>query len=159
MRDVLVERFSLGMHHESRSLPTYVLTGSARISSLASGIGPARRECTASTERITTAPPAPPAACGSELGSGYFRSGATTMSQLARALSHALNSTVVDHTQSPGTFAVDLAWTAGDRSSVVRTIAAAGFNLKATTEPVDVLVIDRASLPAESGKRALRSHS
>jgi uncharacterized protein (TIGR03435 family) len=82
------------------------------------------------------------------------------MTQLSGQLSRALNSTVVDKTNLPGLFDVDLTFAAGlsvggpgpaDAPSIFTALQEQlGLKLESGRGPVDVLVIDSVEHPIEN---------
>jgi uncharacterized protein (TIGR03435 family) len=173
VRTLLTERFKLRLHHESRALPLYELLLARSDRGIGPRLRPATTDCVAKTEALrgplaNAQPvhlPSPRDPCVVQAGGGYVKGGAIDMSHLARTLSNRLNRVVRDQTGLSGMFEIDLTWPLGTvaqappgvpQSSPLGpnslSISTAlqeqlGLKLKASTGPVDVLVIDGASPP------------
>ena len=152
-RTLLADRFKLTAHTESRTLPIYELVRDDRKNG--PRLRPATAGCVAKIEALRaglgSAPPMPPHdPCAPESGPGYLKGGAIDMSQLTLVLANRSNRVVRDETSLPGMFEVNLTWS-GDRPSLFTALQEQlGLNLRATTGPVAVLVVDRAEHPTEN---------
>jgi uncharacterized protein (TIGR03435 family) len=163
---LLVDRFHLKYHHETRDLPSYSLM-------IAKG-GPKLKESSQQT---------PPAKDGESKNSaprgrmmmdrGRLQAEGTTLQFLAQALSRQLGRTVVDKTGLAGNYDYILQWTPDDApppgpgpgGGPPNTDAGAdpvgpsiftalqeqlGLKLESAKGPVDVIVIDHMDLPTEN---------
>jgi uncharacterized protein (TIGR03435 family) len=170
LRMLLVDRFKLVVHHETKELPTYAL-----VLARADGrLGPRLRRSDVDCSDPRNAPP--PAADGTpSCGFRNFPGKATgrvTMSDLAqRMLINALDDRrpVEDRTGLVGTFDFDLEWTP-DRPAPPRPAEAPpappidpngasiftalreqlGLKLEPQKGPIDILVVDNAEHPTEN---------
>lgn len=171
LRALIIERFQLKAHVESRQMNTYVLTRPSPDSPLGAGLTPV--DC-------TTAKPVTSATLSAALSSGRnipcgltmsstngIRAGGITMASFASLLSSLMNTTVLDKTGMTGTYslaaefslsrgslqasaptegAVSIPDTGGSVFSGVRDL---GLRLERRREAVDVLVIDSIQQPDE----------
>ena len=139
MRAMLVDRFQLVTHHETRTLPVYALTVAKGGLKLPAGDGQAGR---------------------TSWGPRLIRFASGTMSELAGRLSSYMDLNVIDKTGMPGQYAInlsfaptDLGMTSGDTAldsgpSIFQALQEqAGLKLESTKGPVEVLVIDHAEKP------------
>lgn len=165
LRSALTDRFGLELHRERREIPVYVLVVAARDGS----VGPNLRrsnpdECgkparpfprAADTQASTTDRP-----CGSGLSrAGYVAARAMDVSFLTGRLGAWTDRLLVDRTGLSGTFDWDLQWTpdalttdAANAATTALPLVTAlreqlGLRLEPRREPVEILVIDRASRP------------
>ncbi|HET9195807.1 MAG TPA: TIGR03435 family protein [Vicinamibacterales bacterium] len=171
VRALLADRFGLAAHMETREMPIFVLTV-AKPGASGPRLQPAAFDC--------SAPDAPSrmiagrVQCGLLVsqngGSASLRGGGTTMADFARTLGEYVDRPLVDRTGLTARYDLDLQFTA-DRSALVGARPPGG--LDATTDsdipplptalreqlglrldsergPVEVLVIDRVSQPAEN---------
>ena len=138
LRALLVDRFKLVVHNESRELPMYELVKARSDGKLGPQLQPSTVDCAAiaAARGRAGAPPAPgaggvtgtgrgPAAggrgpafdaagrpvCGTMVGPANIAAGGQTMSQLATILSGRVDRPVVDRTGFTGNFDIDLTWT------------------------------------------------
>ena len=142
IRSLLVERFRLAFHLETRDRPVYLLTVASP-----GRLGAALRP---SNESVTTF-----------LGSGGTLTGrGITLRQLTGLLGTGAGRTVLDRTGLTGTYDIDLQWTPVQALAPAADPAAApdiftavreqlGLRLDASRGPVETLVIDRAEKPAD----------
>jgi uncharacterized protein (TIGR03435 family) len=179
LRTLLVERFKLAVHHETRELPVYALVFARSDGKLGPQLHPASVDCEAlrATGRDRGAPPPFPQpgerpTCGMRLGPGQMAGGGYPLSQLATTLSSFVQRVVVDRTGLAGNFDFDLTWSpdqfqgggplgplpgserpVGSDSSAPSIFTALeeqlGLKLASQKGPVDVLVIDRVERPTE----------
>jgi uncharacterized protein (TIGR03435 family) len=152
LQNLLVERFSLKMHVETRSLPIYALALAHEDGRLGPDLHPG------TTGRY----PGEIAYTGGGLsaaGQSMVMRGAT-MPELAASLSAKLERTVVDRTGLDGRFELELRYTMPDGPAMTASDPAGrapdlftalqeqlGLKLEATRAPIDVLVIDGAEHP------------
>jgi uncharacterized protein (TIGR03435 family) len=172
---LLVERFNLKYHHETRELPMYTLV-------VAKG-GPKLKE----SKDPAPGPDDPPSTAGVPKGPinmrgrmmmmpGHIESQGTTLDMLAHSLSPQLGHTVIDKTGLTGKYDYTLQWTPDDGSgpmpggpgggpgggtgreeSAVQTGGPSlftaieeqlGLKIESTKGSVDVIVIDHLDLPS-----------
>ena len=168
LQALLADRFGLVARREMREVPTYELVMPAP-----GRPGPRLRPSTADCAGLAAARARGEAQSGTVPTCGTARGGAgemtasgVTMAELARNLSAGAGRLIVDRTGLAGGYDFDLSWAAdpeatagpspGDRATDTRPslFAAVQEQLGLKLEPrrglVDVLVIDRAALPAEN---------
>jgi uncharacterized protein (TIGR03435 family) len=177
LRQLLADRFKLGLHHETRDISVYALVIAKRDGKL----GPQLRPANAADCRATKAPnPAASTASNPNTpgfiefdslpcSAGFSRQGhlaarTTIFSTFVTGLSNWTDRLVFDHTGLAGTFDWDLQWrpepltgdlpnATSDRSfdagvSLVTALQEQlGLKLESTKGPVDVLVIDHVEQP------------
>jgi uncharacterized protein (TIGR03435 family) len=177
---LLVERFNLKYHHETRELPTYSLVvakGGPKLKPSAIQDPPPSPK-----PPDAGAPPRPDEAGGNNpprhmmrlMGRGHFEAEGGNTQMLARVLSQQLGRTVVDKTGLTGAYDYTLQWTPDDASppgpggadggpprNENQTDAAGpslftavqeqlGLKLQSEKGPADVIVIDHIDLPSEN---------
>lgn len=173
LRALIIERFKLKSHIESRQVNTYVLTRPSPDSPLGAGLK--QVDCSAPRTATTTAAAllalerggAVP--CGSLMSSasGGIRAGGLTMASFASLLSSLMNTTVIDKTGMTGTYSFTADFVLSSRNlqasapgesmptlvesgtSVFSAIKEMGLRLERRREAVDVLVIDSIEQPDE----------
>ncbi len=138
IKSLLIERFKLAAHTESRELQVYALVVARSDGKLGPGLRPASADCAATIAargrggpppgpggpggpggagavgRGPIAPPQPgqPMPCGMmRFGPGNLAAGGTPIAQLATNLSPSVNRIVVDKTGLTGVYEFDLRWT------------------------------------------------
>jgi uncharacterized protein (TIGR03435 family) len=173
VRTLLVDRFKLVVHNESRELPIYSLVLARDDGRRGPQLNPAAVDCASLRGRGGAPPPLPAPGerppCGIRISPGNLVGGGMGMVQLANALSRlpALNRLVVDQTGLAGTFDFDLKWTPDqipqtppgggplpsidpDGPSLFAAVQEQlGLKLESTKGPVNVVVIDAAERPTE----------
>jgi uncharacterized protein (TIGR03435 family) len=145
VQQLLADRFRLAMHHETKELQVYAIVPSKRGAHLA--------------------PVAPEEAAGNTAAGGYMPGAITARNATVAEFANLMNRymqlqwPVVDDTHLAGKFDFDVKWTPeeGERAgtsngATPQELFAAmdeqlGLELKATKEPVDVLVIDGVERP------------
>lgn len=141
MQALLADRFKLVFHRETKMLPEYELV-------IAPG-GP-KLEATAAESLNDQS---------SSQGDRQIRGKALTMTTLANMLISAVGAPVVDRTGLTGKYTISLAFapmlgTPGDDEPLPTILGVLpqqlGLKLEKTKGPVEVMVIDRAELPAEN---------
>jgi len=159
LRALLVERFKLAVHEETRELPTYALVK-------ARPDGKAGPQLTPSTEGDCVAPGAPPVRgprpdvdpqspqpCGRIVYSqAGWRARGVTADQIAKALEAFVGRVVVNRTDLAGAFNITLEFARdSDASTSIFTALREqlGLRLDSQKNTESVLVIDRAERPAE----------
>ena len=167
MRGLLVERFRLAVHPETRPVSSALaLVVATRDGRLGPALRPSTVDCSA-LARSARPSPRGQTRCGAAMAIGHFTLGGGTLIQLANTLSNIVGQVVVDRTGLAGNFDIDLTWTPDqtaqrqpDSPDLTRadtngpSIYAAlqeqlGLKLESQKNPVDVLVIDRAERPTE----------
>jgi bla regulator protein blaR1 len=170
LRALLVERFRLAVHNETRELPIYALVAARSDGQF----GPQLRRpsnCVTPVEQRSTRPedgtrtPSLPT-CGNKVLPGNMSGRGVTMLTLTGNLSVFAGRTVVDRTGLSGTFDFDLTWTpdlmtpgrdaAGPGGVVTDSNGPSlptalqeqlGVKLESTKGPVNVIVIDHVEKP------------
>jgi uncharacterized protein (TIGR03435 family) len=176
LRTLLADRFSLAVHREQRERPIYVLTMAARNGQPGPKLRPAAAPCAAPSRppgmppgpppsQIPAPPPlgavGPPPRCPSLFRAGHFSGCAVSMDRLAGELADVAGRPVVNRTGLMGEFDLDLRYTAELIAQPSPDAATApglttalqeqlGLKLEAGRGPVEMLVIDRAVMPAEN---------
>lgn len=155
MRTMIGDRFKVRSHMESR--PTRVF---ALIALNPDALGPSLKrsdiDCTNPAERTKPNPAGAPA-CGFQYTDGLIQGHGVTLDQVAAEI--AAGRTVVNRSNLPGTYDVELRWTPESTQApsddAPPTLATAlreqlGLRLESATLPMDFLVIDSAELPEEN---------
>jgi uncharacterized protein (TIGR03435 family) len=177
LRSLLVERFKMVAHDETRPMPVYVL-----VAAKGGQLGPQLRRHTDDTGCVDMsqavgrgtpdpAKPLPPPICGGWSGSpnlGRLAGQRNTLENLGQALSGQLGRPVVERTGLTGPFDLMLEWTPQgalpaeaqaildaspnpDRPSIFTALQEQlGLRLVPDTAPIDVVVIDRVERPSEN---------
>jgi uncharacterized protein (TIGR03435 family) len=162
LRQLLVDRFTLKVHKETREVPIYALDQARRDGKL----GPALRRpvtdyCAEAAARARTGQPKSPTQpsqrirCGMRGGQGTLTAGSIPVATFAGRLSSLVNRVVVNRTGLDGVFDFDLSWTpdqaAATDSSGPSIFTALqeqlGLKLESTRGPVEFLVIDSVEQP------------
>ena len=174
VQDLLVSRFRLQFHHETRPLQ-----GSRLVMARSDKrLGPRLQRASDADADCTSRPPLQPDAsgvpktppCGIMRGVGRFSARGLTMGRLATALA-GTDAPVFDETGLDGTFNADLEWTPDDLRAGppdAQAVAAPsggplepppfvtamqdqlGLRIETIKEPVDVLVVDQLQHPTEN---------
>jgi uncharacterized protein (TIGR03435 family) len=137
LQSLLVERFKLALHRETRTLPIYEL--------VIAKSGPKIHEVASDGHSNST-----------RMGEGRLTATHVTMTDLAVQLSRHLGRAVIDQTGLKGAFDFTLDYAADDADTSRPSIFTAlqeqlGLRLEATKGPVEVLVVDRAErIPTEN---------
>jgi len=172
MRALLIDRFKLITHMESKQLPIYEMVLAKVDKSLGPQIYPTNTDCAALIASFNRGrgPQSPPLTqdgapdCGGRWVPGKVTFGTQPMAQLAATLSQVLQRTVVDHTGLTGTYSATLTWTPdrttqGERDAELPQVdqigpslftaiqEQLGLKLVSTRGAVDVLVIDHVERP------------
>jgi bla regulator protein blaR1 len=157
LRQLLLERFNLKVHKETREVPIYALVLARSDGRLGPALHPLPTdycaEVAARGRSGQPAPPPPPAqrrGCVMRGGSGTLTAGSMPISTLAGRLVPLVNRVVEDRTGLRGVFDFDLEWTpdeiaATDLSgpSIFTALQEQlGLKLESAKGPVDVLIID-----------------
>jgi uncharacterized protein (TIGR03435 family) len=157
MRTMLADRFKLRAHSETRALPVYELRLARTDGRLGGSLTRVADACPPPGAPQATGEKGPPVRCGFTVQDGVLK-GNGTMANIASELMVAGRHTV-DRTELPGVYSIDLRWspdnTAGLAPEAPPEIFTAvreqlGLQLRATTAPTEVLVIDSAERPDEN---------
>ena len=177
LRSLLMDRFKLMSHRETREMPTFSLV----TTTLSPTFGPTLRRsvvdqtaCDARRAAIQRREPVPPTAPGAApiCGSGRTVPGQITavgwsLDRLASALAPFVNRMVFDHTNLAGLYDFELTWTPeqtpqlppdapplnidpNDPSIFTAVQEQLGLKLDSQKGPVDVIVIDSVEHPTEN---------
>jgi uncharacterized protein (TIGR03435 family) len=175
LQSLLVDRFKLAFHRESRDMPIYALMKARPDGKLGPNLGAAAVDCAAVMRgrRGGGPPPAPPqpgqkVECGFMIGFGRMNVGGMPLGQLAQSLSPMVGRIVLDKTELTGNYDFELSYSPeglsfpggppllnGGPAPVdpnLPTIFTAlqeqlGLKLDSQRGPVDVVVIDRLEQP------------
>jgi uncharacterized protein (TIGR03435 family) len=169
LRLLLVDRFKLIVHTETREAPVYALTAARSDRRLGPRIRESDAKCTEEARRFFPGgdPGAAAPRCGDfRLGAGALIARGMTMPALARLLSGRTDRPVLDRTGLTSAYDVDVDWSsdlglqqappgsagAGDLTPDGVSLFTAlqeqlGLRLERARAPVEVLVIDRAEPP------------
>lgn len=157
LRGLLTERFQLTLRKESRELPVYALM----LARPDRRLGPGLRRRDDSCEGFLPRPGIPDLNGNTPL-CGYLRGGQGTLNYRGVSISSLLRPNVlgglerivIDRTQLPGLFDIDLTWAIDtsaftDAPSMFTAVEEQlGLRLTPTRAPVDVVVIDGAQRPS-----------
>jgi len=176
LRSLLVERFTLAVHNETRDMPVYALMKARTDGKLGTKLTPATVDCAAlgRGRRGGGPPPAPPQPgqkmdCGMMIGPGRLNAGGMPMSNLATALAPQVGRIVLDKTELMGNYDFELSYAPEAIGSVggpppllnggplpvdpnapnlfTALQEQLGLKLDSQRGPVDVVVIDRIEQP------------
>jgi uncharacterized protein (TIGR03435 family) len=133
LQSLLLERFQLAVHPETRELPVYSMVLAKGGSKLQRGDDNLR---------------------GSFSMGGTLLRGTLDSAAFAAHLTSALHRTVIDNTGLEGTWQFNLTWAADDAATGPSIFTAIqeqlGLKLESSKGPVQVLVIDRAQKPSDN---------
>jgi uncharacterized protein (TIGR03435 family) len=174
---LLVERFKLQAHRETREVATYDLVVDRDDRRLGPRLRPSDIDCVARRAAARAGGPPPPPqgpppdpstvrpVCGLRQTPSMFAGNAVTMTQLAGALAPAAGRVVFDRTSLTGYFDIDVEWNPGQEqtprpdgappptvnSSAPPIFTAIreqlGLRLEGSRAPVDLVVVDAAERP------------
>lgn len=159
LRALLIDRFKLRVHVESREQDAYALMLARRDGQLGPRLQPSRVDCRARTEAQARNQPVPPLPTGSKpcafnAGPGSLTMAGWPITTLMAVLGQA-GRPVIDNTGLPGTFDVELRWApdagaaAGDAPSLFTAVQEQlGLKLEPARTTVDYLVIDHVERPS-----------
>jgi len=177
LQALLADRFSLAVHREQRQQPVYELTVAARNGRPGPQLRAAKGECLPVTRPagMPPLPPPPPPGlteaipllfartafkCPSIFMAGYVSARAVSLDALSTELEPVVGRPVLNRTGLTGEFDIDLSYSPGLEAATAGTdlapqLATAlrdqlGLRLAARRRAVDVLVIDRATMPSEN---------
>ena len=157
---LLVDRFKLAAHSETREAPVFALVLARRDGRPGPGLRQAALDCVAAAAagRVIPPPePGQPAICETEI-SDRIRGRGQPLSSLARMLTVFVQRRVVDRSGLSGGFDFDLQFEAGATGPTGPTVDAAsnvitalqeqlGLRLESTRAPVEFVVVDRIEQP------------
>ena len=171
-RMLLVERFGLVVHQETRDLPVFALVVARDDRKFGPEITASKLDCESQAQARRGGPPPAPATpdqptCGMRIAPGRMVMGGTPMAQFATVLSNFVQRVVLDRTQLAGAFDFRLSWTPerlpqgppppgapplpavdpNGPSLFAALQEQLGLKLESTRAPLDVLVIDRVERP------------
>ena len=171
-RTLLVERFGLVVHLETRDLPVFALVVARDDRKFGPEITASKLDCESQAQARRGGPPPAPATpdqptCGMRIAPGRMVMGGTPMSQFATVLSNFVQRVVLDRTQLAGAFDFRLSWTPerlpqgppppgapplpavdpNGPSLFAALQEQLGLKLESTRAPLEVLVIDRVERP------------
>ena len=135
---LLADRFKLTVHHETRTIQSYVLEVAKQ--------GPKLEKAKEGEDSVSSS-------------RGAMHAKHVTMDRFADFLSREMDHPVINHTGLAGTFNLKLQWEpeladgagATDRPSLFTAVQEQlGLRLRAEKTPVDVIVVDHAEQPAEN---------
>ena len=147
LRTLLIDRFRLKTHTETRQIPVYnlVLARDDR------RLGPQLRRSTLDCA-VTR--------CTASVVSGKIQTNGYSMAHVAQLLTGNIDRMVLDRTGLTGVYDLELVWTPDDRAADVVTrdapalftavVEQLGLKLEPAIGPVDVLVIDSVERPKEN---------
>jgi len=144
LRTLIVDRFKLAYHNESREMPVYALTRPRKDGKL----GP---QLAASADHCGDLPDGKPRRCEFDVGFGKVHGHGVPLELLTTTISGFSGRVVVDQTELKGPFDFDLTWTppdGGGPSLFTAVEEQLGLKLEPTRAPVGILVIDRVEKPA-----------
>ena len=171
MRSLLVERFKLAVHRETREFPAYSLELARRDRRPGPQLHPSTVDCAAiaAARGPNEKPPATPGNVGPQCGiratGGQMMAGGIPLSQLATLLSSIVQRVVIDKTGLTGNFDFQLRWTPDrmaqgapgsaataandpDAPSIFTALQEQlGLRLESAKNRVEVLVIDHVERP------------
>jgi len=139
LRALVAERYSLVTHQERRDMPIYALVMARPNRAPGAALRPSTRDCSV------------PNTCNVFGDPGVLKATGRTMDDLARNLSQmSLGRMVVNRTNLPGAFDVELMWNDTDGPSLFTALQEQlGLKLESDRAPTEVLVIDSAKRPME----------
>jgi uncharacterized protein (TIGR03435 family) len=159
LQTLLVQRFNLRAHRETREQPVYDVVVARPDGRLGPRLKRSDSDCVGANDPPTV-PPSRDAPCAALFGvgpaGGRIVSKGQPLRRVISALSMAVSRTVVDRTALEGPFDVDLQWgadvgtavTAGDTPSIFTALQEQlGLRLEPARGPVEVLVIDSVERP------------
>lgn len=165
LQAMLAQRFGLAVHRETREEPAYILVHARDDKRLGAQLTPSTQQC---TTEIDGGPLRAPVGrvtedgkplCSIMMGPARIRGGGLTLRFLANALGGYAGRPVIDRTGLEGPFDFDLQYApAGrglppddNRPSIFTAIQEQlGLELRPAVEPIEMLVVDRVSMPTEN---------
>jgi uncharacterized protein (TIGR03435 family) len=173
LQNLLVDRFQLLMHRESREIPVYRLVTAREDKRLGPKLVPSDVDCARwladkKSQIIGQGPIGPGGARPACLMTGqrnYILGGTRSMAQLARSLEFVVARPVVDETGLAGNFDIDLQWAPAPGVDLQEPVVSAvadnggslftalqeqlGLKLEPGRAPVDILLVESVTRPTE----------
>lgn len=152
LRQMLVERFTMRSHMDTRQMPVFALLPARKDGALGPHIRPSDAQCAADAATYFPAGPSAQPPCGDfRRNARSLQARGMTLARLARLLGQD-GRVGLDRTGLRGSFDLELEWAANDEAPSMFTALQEqlGLKLEATTGPVEVLVIDRVERPTEN---------
>ena len=171
LRTLLADRFTLGMHKETKELPIFELVVARQDGRLGPQLRPAAADCAAraAAARAGTPPPVSsgppgPGSCGTSMNPVSVRGGGATMAMLASLLEGPAKRLVIDRTGLAGNWDLEVNYTP-DRTQLPPGVELPssidpngpslftaleeqlGLKLRPARGPVEVLVVDSVQQP------------
>lgn len=148
LQALLVERFKLKFHRETKELPIYSLVLARKDGALGANLTKAKEGSCADPNQPAAGKPA----CGFRTGRDHLTGFGEPIGALADALSRILGRSVVDHTglTAKFDFSVKYADDASGASLFTALQEQLGLKLEAQKGPVEMFIIDGAQRPAEN---------
>jgi uncharacterized protein (TIGR03435 family) len=167
LRTLLADRFALVVHTEMRDMPVFVLTHARDDKRLGPRLVSSSQQCQGKVDGgplrapVTRVSEDGKPVCGMTMGPARIRGGGLTITFLANALTGYTGRMVVDRTGLAGPFDFDLTYApaargagpgpSDDRPSIYTAVQEQlGLKLEAATAPVEMLVVESASMPSEN---------
>jgi len=137
MRTMLVERFGLKFHRETKDVPVYVLTeGKARAK-----LQPVEPE--QAKERVVNLPSGPRKGVQSAMGHGTYTATYTSIELFAGQMGGMLDRPVIDQTGVQGFYRIELRWDPSDQMDLISVIERQlGFKFEKRKTPYEMFVVD-----------------
>jgi uncharacterized protein (TIGR03435 family) len=170
-QSLLMDRFKLSVHRETKELPIFALVVARKDGRLGVGLGQSTEaDCAApdpskAPDRPVPGKPSVPSCGRINRSPRLVRATSISLSVLAQSLSEILGRTVVDKTGLTGNFNITMEWTPDDAQppdapgprvdasgpSIFAAIQEQlGLRLESQKGAVEVLVVDRAEKPSEN---------
>jgi uncharacterized protein (TIGR03435 family) len=145
LRSMLVERFGLRFHRETRDVAVYALTAGKKVKLEAV-------DAEGLKDRVFETPIGPRKGCsGSSSRSGSYTAHCATIYEFALAVGRHLDRPVIDQTGLPGTYDIDLQWDPKDQQDLISTIQSRlGLTLEQRRMPFEMFVVDQISVTPSS---------
>ncbi len=170
LRSLLMDRFNVKAHWETREVPAYGLVIARGDGKLGPKLLGANTDCAAERlARLARNEPAPkrpaptpgqPVTCIVVSRPGWFSAGSYPIAALIPHLADQMNAPVIDKTRLSGFLDIDLSYVPDQRGSATASLddvalrtalqEQLGLKLEATKAPVEVLVIDHVERPTEN---------
>lgn len=140
LRSMLVERFGLRFHRETKEIPVYALTaGNGKIK--LQSISPEQ----AKEKKIDT-PTGPRGGFQSAGGRGWYGAISTSVEAFAAQMSTRLDRPVIDQTGLKGQYTIELKWDPSDDASLIAAIQQLGLKLERRKMPFEIFIVDHVDL-------------
>jgi uncharacterized protein (TIGR03435 family) len=141
LRSMLVERFGLRFHRETKEIPVYALTAPAGKTKL-EAVDPEKAK-----ERTLDTPMGPRKGVQSVSGRGFYAAAYTPLESFAGQMSTHLDRPVIDQTGLKGSYSIELRWDPADEMDLIAVIERQlGLKLEKRKMPIEMFVVDRVEL-------------